>query len=922
MKLYVNNDCSINSVKILCSSEFFSFDVDVIKCSDTKKFQRFPVFETENGSTFFSSNAICRYLKDLKGEQIDYVTEAWLEWEATILQPSVSLLLKSAKGEAVPLSFKNSLNYLNTVLSKQSYLSSKKSAGLADIVIWANLYSLSRASLLSEATNCSYIQKWIASLNDQSALIKGFTKACGNVKVEEMKKSLLSSSSLLEPLKFFMPVEIPDFTLEVLKSESTGDAKDESSKDCDVSAEEISLAYDNWIKGKVILPTPLKKESPILPKEGEKNILITSALPYVNNIPHLGNIIGSVLSADVFARYCRLRSYNTLYICGTDEYGTATETKAIELKMTPQEICNKFNKLHIEIYDWFNISFDYFGRTTTSQQTEIAQDIFNKLHAQNLLLTETVEQLYCETCKRFLADRFVEGTCNFCLYEDARGDQCDKCGKLINAPDLINPQCKLCKTTPHMRSSKHLFLDLPKLEPVLKEKLNENIAHGQWTNTAKVIFNSWLKEGLKPRCITRDLKWGTPVPLEGFSDKVFYVWFDAPIGYLSITANYSTEWKKWWYNPDSVQLYQFMAKDNVPFHAIIFPATQIGTKDNFTIVNHLSATEYLNYEDVKFSKSRGVGVFGDDAKNTGIPSDIWRFYLLYLRPEGQDTFFSWSDLMLKNNSELLNNLGNFINRGLAFISNSFAGIIPEMVLEDGEKLLIAQVNQELKSYISFMEKTRFRDAIKHILNISRIGNQYIQSNKPWELVKGSPAQKAISGTVIGLSVNVSCLLCSLIEPFMPDTAANLKLQLNTDSSHHVVAENFVCLLPPGHKIGKPVPLFKKLEQDTVNELKVKYAGKQSPERTVSPEKSKAKKATGDAPVISASNGVDPEEIESLNSLVTTQGNKVRELKANKANKSEIDEEVATLLELKRRLAIAKGENPDQPQGKSKSKKKR
>lgn len=923
MKIHVNDDCSISTLKILCASDFYLVNVEVVKSPDIKKFQKYPIFETADGSCLFSANATCRYLQDLKGEKINYLTESWLEWESTVLQPSVSLLLKSAKGEVVPPSFKNSLNYLNAVLSQQEYLSDK-AVGLADIVIWANLYSLSRASLLSEASSLLHVQRWMASLKDQPALNKGFTRAFGSIKVEALKKNLVCNSLLFPvPPDFFTPVDVPGFVSEISNAEAA-EEKDESSKEVVISVEEISVAYENWIQGKDALPPLKKKEVPILPKKGGKNILITSALPYVNNVPHLGNIIGSVLSADVFARFCRSRGLNTLYICGTDEYGTATETKAIEFGITPQEICDKYNKLHTEIYEWFNISFDYFGRTTTPEQTEIAQEIFWKLHAQNLLLTETVEQLYCEKCKRFLADRFVEGTCNFCLYDDARGDQCDKCGKLINAPDLKNAKCKLCKTKPHMRSSKHLFLDLPKLEPAIKETVCKHIAEGQWTNTAKVIFNSWLKEGLKPRCITRDLKWGTPVPLEGFTDKVFYVWFDAPIGYLSITANYTKDWKQWWHQPDLVQLYQFMAKDNVPFHAIIFPATQLGTKDNYTVVNHLSATEYLNYEDDKFSKSRGVGVFGDNAKETGIPSDIWRFYLLYLRPEGQDTYFSWSDLILKNNSELLNNLGNFINRGLSFISNSFGGVIPELTLREGEKLFIAQVDHELKNYISCMEKTKFRDAIKHILNISRIGNQYIQSNKPWELVKGTPEEKAVSGTVIGLSVNVSCLLCTLMEPFMPDSSANLKSQLNTEPSQHALIDNFVCLLPHGHKIGKPTPLFKKLEQDIINGLKAKYAGKQqSPEKDAGPQKGAIKKEVGDSPQMTEMNGGDPEEIESLNDQVTLQGNRVRELKCNKASKTDIDKEVAALLELKRKLAIVKGENPDQPaQGKSKSKKKR
>jgi methionyl-tRNA synthetase len=334
-------------------------------------------------------------------------------------------------------------------------------------------------------------------------------------------------------------------------------------------------------------------ERVVLPEKDARNILITSALPYVNNVPHLGNIIGCVLSGDVYARFCRLRGYNTLYVCGTDEYGTATETKAIEEKLSCKELCDKYNALHVQTYNWFQIDFDHFGRTTTDQQTEIAQDIYKKLDHNGHVFEDTVTQLYCEKHQSFLADRFVEGTCPLCGYEDARGDQCDKCGKLLNATDLVNPHCKLDGATPVPRDSKHLFLNLTEQQPSLEAWFKEASKNGEWTANSQTITNNWLKEGLKPRCITRDLKWGTAVPRPGFEDKVFYVWFDAPIGYPSITATYTPEWEKWWKNPKNVQLYQFMGKDNVPFHTVIFPSTLIGTKDNWTLLHHLSTTGTL-----------------------------------------------------------------------------------------------------------------------------------------------------------------------------------------------------------------------------------------------------------------------------------------------------------------------------------------
>uniref|UniRef100_A0A8C5APP0 Methionine--tRNA ligase, cytoplasmic n=1 Tax=Gadus morhua TaxID=8049 RepID=A0A8C5APP0_GADMO len=571
------------------------------------------------------------------------------------------------------------------------------------------------------------------------------------------------------------------------------------------SQQEMEAAALTWSRGLTACTEPPEKSHPILPQEGRRNLLLTSALPYVNNVPHLGNIIGCVLSADVFARYGRLRGWNVLYVCGTDEYGTATENKAREEGLTPQQICDKYHAVHAEIYSWFQVDFDFFGRTTTPKQTEIAQDIFWRLHERGFLLEDTVEQLRCEGCRRFLADRFVEGGCPHCSYPEARGDQCDKCGKLINAVELKNPLCKVCSKTPIIQSSKHLFLDLPKLESQLEQWLDKSTAAGDWTPNAKQITRSWLRDGLKPRCITRDLKWGTPVPHPDFKDKVFYVWFDAPIGYLSITANYTDQWEKWWKNPEQVELYNFMAKDNVPFHSVVFPSSLLGAQDNYTLVNHLVATEYLNYEDTKFSKSRGVGVFGDMAKDTGVPSDVWRFYLLYVRPEGQDSAFSWADMALKNNSELLNNLGNFINRAGMFVTKFFEGCVPAMELLAEDKTLLAQVGWELRQYISLMDKVKIRDGLKHILNISRHGNQYIQINEPWKKIKGGDQDRQRAGTVTGVSVNIACLLSVLLQPYIPTTSRTIREQLNAPaacvSTMLHAGGSFVCSLPAGHAIG-------------------------------------------------------------------------------------------------------------------------
>jgi methionyl-tRNA synthetase len=308
------------------------------------------------------------------------------------------------------------------------------------------------------------------------------------------------------------------------------------------------------------------------------------------------------------------------------------------------------------------------------------------------VVEDEVEQLYCEACARFLADRYVSGICPDCGYDDARGDQCDSCGHLLNAVDLKEPKCTVCSKTPAVLKSKHLFLDLPNIAKPLTEFIEQQSVDGKWTSNSTSVSKSWLSNGLKPRCITRDLKWGTPVPRKGYEEKVFYVWFDAPIGYISITAAYTDEWEKWWKanrsGSEKVELYQFMGKDNIPFHTVIFPSTLIAANEGYTLLHHISTTEYLNYETGKFSKSRNTGVFGDTVQESGIPSEVWRYYLLANRPENSDTVFLWKDFQAKNNDELLKNVGNFVNRGLKFLKNEFAGVTPKIELnEDDQKYI-------------------------------------------------------------------------------------------------------------------------------------------------------------------------------------------------------------------------------------------
>ncbi|CCD24019.1 methionine--tRNA ligase MES1 NDAI_0C03590 [Naumovozyma dairenensis CBS 421] len=562
----------------------------------------------------------------------------------------------------------------------------------------------------------------------------------------------------------------------------------------------------------------------IVPEKGERNILITSALPYVNNVPHLGNIVGSVLSADIFARYCKTRNYNTLFVCGTDEYGTATETKALEEGCTPRELCDKYHKIHSDVYKWFQIGFDYFGRTTTEQQTEIAQDIFKKLDKNGYLEEQSMKQLYCPVHNSYLADRYVEGECPKCHYEDARGDQCDKCGGLLDPFELINPRCKLDNATPIPKFSDHIFLSLDKLEPSIAKWVEKSSEEGQWSKNSKTITNSWLKDGLKPRCITRDLVWGTPVPLEKYKDKVLYVWFDATIGYVSITANYTKKWEQWWKDPENVKLYQFMGKDNVPFHTVVFPGSQLGTGDEWTMLHHLNTTEYLQYEGGKFSKSRGVGVFGNNAQDSGVSPSVWRYYLASVRPESSDSHFSWDDFVARNNSELLANLGNFVNRLIKFVNAKYNGVVPkydhkQVPNYDGLK---KDIDVILKSYVEKMEYGHERSGLELAMSLSARGNLFLQENKlDNSLFSQFPAK---SDAVVGVGLNIIYTVTSLIYPFMPETAEKIYKMLNAPALK--IDEEFHLAILEGHNINKAEYLFHRIDEKQVEQWRNLYGGKQ------------------------------------------------------------------------------------------------
>ncbi|KAH8729521.1 tRNA synthetases class I (M)-domain-containing protein [Ilyonectria robusta] len=618
---------------------------------------------------------------------------------------------------------------------------------------------------------------------------------------------------------------------------------------------------------------------PVLPEEGKRNVLITSALPYVNNVPHLGNIIGSVLSADVFARFCKARGHNTLYVCGSDEYGTATETKALEEGLEPAALCAKYHVLHKEIYDWFRIDFDIFGRTPSGHQTKIVQQIFTDLWKNDYIEERETVQPFCPTPghSKFLADRFVEGQCSICGDNGARGDQCDACGSLLDAfePEqepntgdedhveakatgwLINPRCKLDGAAPEKRSTKHLYLKLDALKDELVAWFKKSSKEGEWSPNCTAVTQSWINKGLLPRGITRDLKWGVPIPtgLEGLSDeeyanKVFYVWFDACIGYVSITANYTdgdnlagTNWEKWWKNPENVRLYQFMGKDNIPFHTIIFPASQLGTKGNWTQVHKLSTTEYLNYEGGKFSKSKGVGVFGNTAKETGVDPDVWRYYLLSRRPESSDSEFKWQEFIDCNNNDLLKNLGNLNQRILKFCQSKMDGIVPDYTKYTDERIEEhkKEVNEALETYNSNLEAIKLRNGLATVMHISSLGNKLLQDSKlNNQLLADEPERCA---AVIGLGINHLQLLASILFPYMPSTAEAILTQIGCPGLISIPETWSGDIVKPGQAIGEPKLLFSQIPASQIDQWREAFGGEEiRKQKALEAEKAAAKKA--------------------------------------------------------------------------------
>jgi methionyl-tRNA synthetase len=538
-----------------------------------------------------------------------------------------------------------------------------------------------------------------------------------------------------------------------------------------------------------------------------KRTIITSALPYVNNVPHLGTVV-CIISADCYSRYLKSKGEDVLFVCGTDEHGTTAEVKALEEGVTPRQLVDKYFKIHKNIYEWFNCKFDCFGRTSSSENKEISIDIFNKLDENGYIKQNTLQQTFCSNCDKFLSDRYVEGICPHCNYEEARGDQCEHCGKLLNAIELKKPKCKICSSTPVIKDTNHLFIDLPKIESKLKKWVNG--VESNWSANAKTMTQAWFREGLKERCITRDLKWGIKVPKKGYENKVFYSWFDAPIGYIGITHEHKKNWHSLWHSAKDTRLVQFMGKDNIPFHSILFPAFLIGTNDDYTLLNNLSVNEYLNYESGKFSKSRGEGIFGDDAIKSGICSDAYRYYILINRPEQSDTVFTWNDFMSKINNELVSNLGNLVNRTVVFVNRFFEGCVPEGSFDSELK---SKLDKEYKKIEKKMDSIQLKDALKDIMNVCKIGNQFFQEKEPWKT-----KDKEAMFTLVNLVKDIGIL----IEPYLPDTSKLIFKQLNVSNLKWNSLGKIE--LKKGHKIKTQELLFKKLEDKDIIKLKNKFGG--------------------------------------------------------------------------------------------------
>jgi methionyl-tRNA synthetase len=564
-------------------------------------------------------------------------------------------------------------------------------------------------------------------------------------------------------------------------------------------------------------------------------ILITSALPYINGVKHLGNLAGSMLPADVFARFKRAQGHETLYICATDEHGTPAELAAAERGQDVRTYCDEHHIIQRDLAAGFGMSWDWFGRSSNAPNHRLTQHFCEALEKQGLIEERVDKMVYSIDDKRFLPDRYVEGTCPRCGFEKARGDQCDNCGSLLDPIDLINPYSSVSGSRNiEVRDTRHLYLLQSRLQDRIRAWVDSKAA--DWPALTKGIAYKHLDEGLHDRGITRDLEWGIPVtqngaPRPGFENKVFYVWFDAPIEYIGATVEWSeasgADWKRWWRTDEGaadVEYVQFMGKDNVAFHTVSFPATILGSEEAWKTVDRLKAFNWLNWYGGKFSTSGKRGVFMDAALDL-LPPDLWRWYLTANAPEGSDTAFTWEHFAQTINSDLANVLGNFVNRIGKFNESKFEGIVPEAgELGPLEEKLFADVSAQLAELTAQMEAIELRKAAQAVRQLWVLGNEYLQEAAPWTAIKTDPARAAV---VVRTALNLSALYGRVSAPFIPFAAEKIVEAFgeawppawpSTDAKAELTR------LEPGRAVGVPPVLFAKIADEQIAEWTERFGG--------------------------------------------------------------------------------------------------
>ncbi len=557
-------------------------------------------------------------------------------------------------------------------------------------------------------------------------------------------------------------------------------------------------------------------------KKEYKRILITAALPYANGKIHLGHLAGAYLPADIYARYQRLKKRDVLFICGSDEHGVPITITAENEKTTPQAIVDRYHELNKIAFEKFGMSFDNYSRTSLPLHHSSAQEFFLKMHKAGILKEKIEKQLYDQKAKMFLPDRYVEGTCPTCKAPDARGDQCEKCGTFLNPTDLIDPKSKISGDTPIVRETSHWYFPLGDYQQRLKDYIDEKNSEDGWRDNVIKYCQSWFNDGLQDRAVTRDLQWGVEVPLEGYKDKVLYVWFDAVLGYISSTKEWSQKngnekWKDYWTNEDTKYV-AFIGKDNVVFHCIVFPAMLMAWNDNsdikYVLPTNVPANEFLNLEGQKFSKSRGWGVDVDEFLEK-YPADSLRYALAVNMPESRDADFYWKDFQAKHNNELADILGNFVNRTLTFVHKNFDGVVPQLYeLSDSDTAFVNELSLKPETVGNLIEQYKFREAVLETMNLARSANKYFNDSEPWKTIKNNPER---CSTTINLCLQAVRTLSVLFQPVMPGVAQRIHSLFNLPTTSENFSWNNAAKLElkPGTKLGIPEILFTKIEDEII-----------------------------------------------------------------------------------------------------------